>query len=64
MATDDEDYDDGALVRVMLRCAACALHEYADSTTFDHRRDIEYIRKAVNAATHLNAIVMNAKEVT
>jgi hypothetical protein len=63
MDTED-DYEDSALVRIMLRCAACAAHDYADSPLFNDKRDIEHIRAIVKAATHLNAIMQAAKEVT
>jgi hypothetical protein len=48
----------------MLRAAACSIHEYVDSPSFNWHRDKDYIRAAVNAATHLNAIMLADKEVT
>jgi hypothetical protein len=64
MAPEDDDADGCDLVRLMLRAAACSIHEYVDSPSFNWHRDKDYIRAAVNAATHLNAIMLADKEVT
>jgi len=65
MTAHDEDEGEAIeLLRLMLRAAACSIHEYVDSPSFNWPRDKEHIRAAVNAATHLNAIMLADKEVT
>jgi hypothetical protein len=63
-AHDEDDAEAIELLRLMVRAAACSIHEYVDSPSFNWHRDKDYIRAAVDAATHLNAIMLADKEVT